>query len=529
MTIYVYNTLISGGGQVSFLLKNKINVYQNKVLAYELVAEQGEKLSHVLFSHGIFGVKSLCDGLGKCGKCRVIIKDFEKITSKEKEILSASDIEKNVRLSCQHFVESNLDIYISKDDSEDEILYFDREFNQLFLAVDLGTSSIYWQVLTDKNEVLAKGHGLNAQAGVGGDVISRLAYANNFKGRRELSLVIVRYLKKIISNIKNKYNSDIELISLCANTAMTSIFLELDVQSLCAAPYKVPTKGNIIAEIEGLPSVYIPPQFAPFVGGDISAGLVYLQSTKPKYPYLFVDMGTNGECVLALSESEIYITSVPLGPAMEGIGLSCGSIAMNGSINNFSLSPFGLSFTTINGAKAKNICATGAISLLCVLLNAGIIDENASLNKNINSPLANKILKNIEQTENGFCLNITDEIYFNALDIEAILNIRASLKTALNMLLEHANISKQQLANLIITGNFAEHVNVQNLEQLGFIPSNMQVQVLSNTSLQGASLLINKDLQNLAGDLYNNKQVIDIANDKKFMDKFINNMQFTIF
>ena len=50
-------------------------------------------------------------------------------------------------------------------------------------------------------------------------------------------------------------------------------------------------------------------------------------SPAPRFPLLLADMGTNGEFVLLRAGLPPLLASVPLGPALEGIGLRCGGIA----------------------------------------------------------------------------------------------------------------------------------------------------------------------------------------------------------
>lgn len=59
---------------------------------------------------------------------------------------------------------------------------------ELALAVDLGTTSVYWRALeTDSGAAVALGHFLNPQAGAGADVVSRLAVAREPGGRARLA------------------------------------------------------------------------------------------------------------------------------------------------------------------------------------------------------------------------------------------------------------------------------------------------------------------------------------------------------
>ena len=106
---------------------------------------------------------------------------------------------------------------------------------------------------------------------------------------------------------------------------MTSILLNEDAGRIVCRPVPADGAGRPHGGAAGLPPAWIPPQPAPFVGGDISAGMAaLLYGESPEFPFLLADMGTNGEFVLALDKERSFIASVPLGPSLEGIGLRYG-------------------------------------------------------------------------------------------------------------------------------------------------------------------------------------------------------------
>ena len=91
----------------------------------------------------------------------------------------------------------------------------------------------------------------------------------------------------------------------------------------------------------GLPPIYIPPLPAPFVGGDVSAGLAALLEADIPRPFVLADLGTNGELALVTEAGDLWLTSVPLGPALEGIGTECGQLGGPGVVTGFMLTPMG--------------------------------------------------------------------------------------------------------------------------------------------------------------------------------------------
>lgn len=59
------------------------------------------------------------------------------------------------------------------------------------------------------------------------------------------------------------------------------------------------------------------------MGADIAAGMLACGMDEEERPSLLLDLGTNGEMVLAL-EDKMIATSAPAGPALEGGNISCG-------------------------------------------------------------------------------------------------------------------------------------------------------------------------------------------------------------
>jgi len=68
------------------------------------------------------GIKSVCGGKGKCGKCRIIFMDGDRKppTEQEKKILTADAIDHGVRLACQQLLKKDVKIYIPASSLSEE-------------------------------------------------------------------------------------------------------------------------------------------------------------------------------------------------------------------------------------------------------------------------------------------------------------------------------------------------------------------------------------------------------------------------
>ncbi len=398
------------------------------------------------------------------------------------------------------------------------------------LAVDLGTTGMHW-AFTLNGQVIKSGQELNPQIGLGSEVMSRLAFAANPEQRKILSELVTQRIKAIIAE-----TSPVKNMVITGNPSMTSILAQDDVQGLSHAPYSLPNKGGKQVNINnGLPAAYIPAHFAPFVGADIIAGIVSLNfsETKPEYPYLFADLGTNGEFVLALSESEYIVSSVPMGPALEGVGLSNGRTAGPGAISSFSLTPAGLKPSFISQPDKDSrpgITGTGYLSLCSLLLKSGVLTRNGQFG-NGNTPFAAKLAKNIvkEKGTPTLVLGLGDDLGLPAADVEEILKVKAAFNLAMSALLDQANLPPSSLKSLILGGAMGQYVNINDLVTTGFIPAESAgiTRAAGNTSLAGAVILTNnQNARDFASSLPSRSKVLELAGSQDFGQKYLERMIF---
>ena len=313
----------------------KVSTTQGDVTAVAI--HPGDTLAQAVYLSGAFAPRPLCSGLGKCGLCRVRFLSAPPVPTPEDDAILGSDaVSQGWRLGCRHKAVSGAEVLIpsATNQNTNKIEAGDpppATPEALLLAVDLGTTSLAWSALeptaASKGSVrtFAQGRELNPQIGAGSDVLSRLSAAMAPGGGKRLQEVTLNALRRIVAGLP----APISRICLAANTAMTALTRGASVLGLAAAPYSLEFHGQCEESLPGLPPVYFPPQAAPFIGGDIGAGMAALLSQKPEFPFLLADMGTNGEFVLTLSPTQSLAVSVPLGPALEGIGLSCGALAFD--------------------------------------------------------------------------------------------------------------------------------------------------------------------------------------------------------
>jgi uncharacterized 2Fe-2S/4Fe-4S cluster protein (DUF4445 family) len=220
---------------------------------------------------------------------------------------------------------------------------------------------------------------------------------------------------------------------------------------------------------------------------------VLLAREEAEYPFLLADLGTNGEFVLAANPRRSLVAGVPLGPALEGIGLRCGGIAENGAAHSFRLTPRGIEASVLGGGEPLRICATGYFSLLRILLRNGLLTPRGAFRSAAPTPLARLLAENIKTTEDGErFLSLPGRLQLGARDVEAVLAVKAAFSLTLERLLAQAGLRSDEIRRIFVAGALGEHARAEDLEALGFFPpgSAARFTMLGNSSLSGAALLL---------------------------------------
>jgi len=497
------------------------------VLKIEIVQESGEiavgwarqdqPFLHVLFEANISRGHLLCAGAGLCGKCKIRFVSLPPEACAEEEArLTREELREGWRLACKHVVIDACRIVMPRQDVPAPVSARGEG-----LAVDIGTTRIKWAVQPQGGNSLEFAM-VNPQMGVGSEIMSRLRYALTSAAAREhLRQSIVTVLKDLV------WQSGASALAVSGNSTMIALLLDVPLTGLAVAPYKLPWSGGETVSLDAsLPPAYIPPLLAPFIGADISAGLAYITSLEPRYPFLLADLGTNGEFVLALDPEHFYACSVPMGPAIEGVGLCCGVVAGDNVLSRATLGPTGLQWA---GGSLAGISGTGYVSLLAVLRRLGVVDEAGHF-QIVAMPLARKILEHIREHPLGRVLWLDAEVFLAERDIEEFLKAKAGVNLALRTLVLSAGLTEQDLAQVYLAGALGEHADPGDLIALGFLPEvwREKIKVVGNTSLAGTLLALqHEEVRCWLASLPSRVRLEALVEQKNFGSQFVEAMRFT--
>ena len=450
-------------------------------------AAHGTILSDILIKSGN-SLPHPCGGKGICKKCQVWVNG------------------KN-ELSCQYKIQS--DIYvalpeISEIHSEAGTDESGEITDNCCLCLDIGTTTLALALVSlDEKKIIKVKTATNPQRAYGSDVITRIEYCSK-NGVADLQKCLIDTINNLISEFEI---DKIEKMYVAGNTAMLHIFFGIDPSSMGVAPYtptfleskEVQGKELGLRNIKNIASL---PCISAFVGADLVAGVNYADLPKGNKYNLLIDLGTNAEIVL-YNKSNIFCTSAAAGPCFEGGNITSGMSATDGAIYSFSDNS---EYKTINNTKPQGICGTGLIDIISVLFKNGVIDETGYMEKGE--------------------FFITESVKFTQNDIRQFQLAKSAVYSALQAVLEEKSISFTDIENTFISGGFSAKINIDNATNLGLIPRELKdkITVLNNSSLLGT---IKYACEGNDSSFYTqNAEYIDLSTNTRFMDLFIENMEF---
>ncbi len=179
-----------------------------------------------------------------------------------------------------------------------------------------------------------------------------------------------------------------------------------------------------------------------------------------------------------------------MGPALEGMNISCGCRAVPGAIDSVILGDDKVpQFTTIGGLAPVGICGSGLVDLVAVLVGSGLIAPSGAFNPEADKRLTARL--------HGDRYHLTDKVFLSQKDIRQVQLAKSAAITGILTLLSEAGRSVSDLERIIVAGSFGYHLNPESLKRIGLLPGEYtgQITFVGNSSLSGASLaLLNREI-----------------------------------
>lgn len=418
----------------------------------------------------------------------------------------------------------------------------------LGVAVDIGTTTVVAYLLDlATGETLDVISELNHQKGFGADVISRIDHAQRSEGGLEqLRRRILHQLDGMIDVLFLRNGLDpasLAQITLAGNTTMMHLAAGIPPGAIAQAPY-IPgdtTLCHLSAEDFGFrhrpePMVTLLPSLAGYVGADIVAGMLATSLHESEEPALLVDIGTNGEMVLATGEN-LLACSTAAGPALEGANISCGLGGVTGAVSGVRIHHGALTFDTIAEAPPAGICGSGIIDTLALLLEEELVDATGRLlpPEELSDQLRRRWGSYLEQNGEGLRFHLLEpparrDVPFLGLtqkDIREIQLAKGAIGAGIRTLLNEAGLGLEDVKKVYLAGGFGSHMDQRSACRVGLLPREWEDRIhpVGNSAGLGAIMAtLSRQKLDEAANLRNRVTYLELSGSSLFQQEYMMQM-----
>ncbi len=417
------------------------------------------------------------------------------------------------------------------------------------IAVDLGTTTVAASLHDLRTgQRLGTAASMNGQISFGDDVLARINVALEGEDKsKKLQQAAVGTLNELIEELiaqSGVERNHIYQIVVAGNTTMQQLLAGIDCKPLSEIPFVQAFSDalSLPASSVGLKlpaSAYLTlmPQIGGFVGGDTTAGLLAVRHLiKEGEPFVFVDIGTNGE-IVASDGKTLLASSAAAGPAFEGARISCGMRAAPGAIEGATIENGELLLRVIGDEKPTGLCGTALIDVAAALLECGIVDETGrfldddelptTLSQELKARIVTHddapafVLASEEEAAGGKPLLILQR------DIRELQLASAAIRAGVSIVLRKAGLNATP--TYLLAGAFGNYINPTSAVRMGLLPpvEDGVVRFIGNTAHAGAqrALLYAKELEQANNDRKRAEHA-SLSTDPEFQMEFAMAMMF---
>jgi len=397
--------------------------------------------------------------------------------------------------------------------------------------VDIGTTTLVASLVDLRTGVEAASESaLNPQALHAQDVLSRIQLGSSPEGLALLQGELIQELNRLVAVLTTEVGvapHHIYEAVLSGNTAMLHLAAGVNPEPLGQFPYTPALRGgqHLLAQDLGLALhpqalVYLPPILSAYVGADITSGVLATRLDQAKGVTLFVDIGTNGEMVLAV-DGRLAATSTAAGPAFEGMNITCGMRAARGAIEGFAVEAGAIVVKTIGHAEALGLCGSGLVDLVGELAYTGALGPSGRFAKSHPQP---ELHGRLETVEGKIRFQVAGPVHLTQKDVRQVQLAKGAVRAGIELLLKSEGLSPSDVDRVLIAGSFGYHLRTRSLVNLGLLPPEFadRVEFVGNTSKTGGkAFLLNASLREEMAELAKRVTLVELANDPTFEKTFV--------
>lgn len=410
------------------------------------------------------------------------------------------------------------------------------------VAADIGTTSLVAFLCDlEAGSILGVRTAANPQAAYGEDVISRMTHIQRDPALlAELQKLVVAELNRMIEELAAEggiRTEDIVDAVVVGNSTMQHLLLGINPEPLGRGPYApVLSHGvHVRAKEIGLnllrhARVHLLPMISGYIGGDTLAAVLTRDRDFYRGRNLLVDVGTNGEVVLA-NDGRLTATSCATGPVYEGAHIHCGVRAAPGAIERVWIDDAGAVRTGIipdphrrGEPRPVGLCGSGVISAVATLTSAGILGADGRFVPGSHPQTRMQeggrglemLLAPARRSATG------RDIVLTQADVRSVQLGKAALRAGIEILLSESGV--EELDRIDLAGTFGNHLDPNDILRIGMVPPVPveSIRTIGNAAGDGARMaLFNRHHRRRAARLAREIRVLELSMRAEFQDLFV--------
>jgi uncharacterized 2Fe-2S/4Fe-4S cluster protein (DUF4445 family) len=416
------------------------------------------------------------------------------------------------------------------------------------VAVDVGTTSVVTTLLElASGEVMASVSSLNPQATFGGDLMSRIAFAQwNPVNLRKLQSRIIGLLNEQIDDLVARTGvlaQWIYKVTVVGNTCMHHILLGIDPTYVGLSPYSAVLRHPVVVPARVLRLKVNPearvcflPIVAGFVGADAVGAALATRLDESAAVRAVVDIGTNGEVVMGTRE-RLMACSAPAGPALEGAQIRHGMRGAAGAIDRVWVEDGDLRFHVIGDTPPQGICGSGLIDAVAAALDLGLIDWTGLIQIERRDRFAPALAARLAERGEERLLVLMPrgeaagggEIVLTQDDVRQVQLAKGAIGGGIRMLQHVLQVPDAALTDLMLAGGFGNYLSIRSAVRIGLIPPlpAERIRYVGNAAALGAQLaLVSEPERARAERLARSIEHLSLATHPDFQELFVEAMNF---
>jgi uncharacterized 2Fe-2S/4Fe-4S cluster protein (DUF4445 family) len=484
-----------------------------------------------------------CGGEGRCGRCRVVVRQagvspsspdqlLSPVSEEEVRLLGAAAVQAGGRLSCVARFGKTGTLLVDQQErafflpgSNSHTETQSEPAGDVCAAVDIGTTTItcaFADIATGR--IVARTAAANRQRSFGPDVISRIESAvRNPENLSAMRGLVRDQVRAMLGECRARAGGAVpRRVHICGNTTMLHIWEGASLAGLARMPFRPAFLDgrDTVLESDGAGnySCRLLPGISAFVGADITGGILARRLHESSgRPELLVDIGTNGEIVLAAGGG-LTATATAAGPAFEGAAISCGIPAVDGAVDCVTWNRGEFSCTTLGDLPPAGFCGSGLLDLLAALRRAGLLDENGLLS-----------VAEDARGVRAFRLPLDSSLRFTQSDVRQLQLAKGAIAAGIRTLCRQAGVALSEIGRVHLAGSFGSGMSCESAIAVGLIPKELagRIEAAGNSALAGTLMTArDPDLLAVCARIAAGVRVLDLSREPGFQDAFVEAMRF---